>query len=280
MTRHNRRDTTDILDGLPVGAEKLSYSNLKRLAVTAQAIRDQLVANQEEGNQYLAITRLSEYAEDELRTDDGILGVDFTFMWDGSTGVIKIQPSRNHLFPTECIRADITQKLFEMDLGTRNQQWGKNIEHIGTGNYKGKQPDQCFHPPARFPIAGSRSHPWPTMVIESGITASLSKLQEDAKWWFHHSSGEVRIVLIVCVSLSTEKVRIEKWQLAPPETTGNRLTLDTDANATQEIVITPNKASSHLTLPFSTLYNRDPKGKETDITLSPEELVNCVNSVF
>ena len=42
MTRHNRRDTTDILDGLPVGAEKLSYSNLKRLAVTAQAIRDQL----------------------------------------------------------------------------------------------------------------------------------------------------------------------------------------------------------------------------------------------
>lgn len=279
MVKH-RRDATDILDGLPVGADKISFSNLKRLAVTAQSIRDQLVAYQEEGNQYLAITRLSEYAEDTLRNDEGALGVEYTFMWDGSTGVVKVQPSRKHLFPTECLRADITQKLFDMNLGVRDQQWGKNMEHIGTSSYKGKQPDQCFHPPARFPIIGSRSHPWPTMVIESGVTASLPKLQEDAKWWFYHSSGEVRIVLIVCVSLSTERVKIEKWQLAPPDTTGNMLTLDTDVNATQTIEITPKEASSHLTLPFATLYDRDPKGKETDIVLSPEQLANCVSSVF
>jgi hypothetical protein len=69
-----------------------------------------------------------------------------------------------------------------------------------------------FSPFARWP--SSTSLKWPTVVIETGVSESLPRLRQDARWWFGASDGEVRMVIIISVKKTA--VHFEKWQLAPP----------------------------------------------------------------
>src|SRR5437773_8962742 len=45
----------------------------------------------------------------------------------------------------------------------------------------------------------------PTLVIEAGVLESLRQLQMDAKNWLIHSSGEVKIVILVSLELARRK---------------------------------------------------------------------------
>ena len=52
------------------------------------------------------------------------------------------------------------------------------------------------------------------MVFERGVSESLPRLYQDARWWFGASNGEVRIVILI--SIKKTAVYFEQWQLAPP----------------------------------------------------------------
>lgn len=52
------------------------------------------------------------------------------------------------------------------------------------------------------------------MVVETGVSESLPRLHQDARWWFGASDREVRMVIIIFIKKTA--VNFEQWQLAPP----------------------------------------------------------------
>ncbi|KAJ5145936.1 uncharacterized protein N7515_000500 [Penicillium bovifimosum] len=72
-----------------------------------------------------------------------------------------------------------------MEIRPADRRWAMATTYRPAA-HKGKQADQCFTPPCR---SGSPRQPvgWPTFVIETGLSESLPRLREDARWWFNNS---------------------------------------------------------------------------------------------
>lgn len=153
----------------------------------------------------------------------------------------------------------------------------------------GKQADNIFTPGTRRPTQGKICG-WPTLVIETGMSASHSKLEADAKWWFANSSGDVRIVLLRV--LNTTYVRFEKWQLVPPNAprpvtqayvdqlranpahnppTDRQPPGNQHAYAAHEVTVTATTITGGpLTFPFAALYERPPGPNEGDVVITSQ----------
>jgi len=56
---------------------------------------------------------------------------------------------------------------------------------------------------------------WPTIVMESGWSESITKLREDAYSWLENSRGDVKIVLLFSISQTARKIIVEKWENRP-----------------------------------------------------------------
>lgn len=164
---------------------------------------------------------------------------------------------------------------------------------------KGKQGDQAFIPPSQCP-SPQRPAGWPTFVIETGVSESLSRLRGDAKWWLAASSGNVRIVLII--SINRTSVSFEKWQLAPsnalrPLTRAYFNTLRLrghhmhpllqqpatiqQAYSAHEVEVTSTRIDgAPMILPFTALYDRHPGPSEVDVVLDPQEFRDITSILF
>ena len=179
--------------------------------------------------------------------------------------------------------------------------WGNTTTHPGTHSRNSKQPDQCFSPGPRQPTGGQLS--WPTLVIETGVTESLPKLEEDVQWWFQNSNGDVQIVLVLSINKSQRTALLQKWQLAPVNTPQpmtravlNRLRRQVpppmppllqqmprsqQPYIRQEIQMTQTTMTGGpLVLPFEALFCRPPQGTETDITLNQQELLPILRNLW
>lgn len=220
-------------------------------------------------------------------------------MWEDNAGLIKIIPTAEHEITTRAITAEIGF-ICRSQMGIRRNEitFGMSTTHRPPGGNRGKQPDECFWSPSRKPRPGEQSD-WPTLVIETGFTESLRRLREDARWWFHNSLGQVRIVLIICINRRQHKAIIEKWHLAPP-CTPNPLTrsildqlvgtqqppLDQQPVSSQqpyraqEIQIDPVLVQgAPLTLNFEAVFDRGRQLNESDIVLNASDLRHCTRTI-
>ncbi|PWY68985.1 hypothetical protein BO94DRAFT_579249 [Aspergillus sclerotioniger CBS 115572] len=68
-------------------------------------------------------------------------------------------------------------------------------------------PDTRFYPGS---VPEGRSKKWPTVVLETGKTENLARLQKDAESWLVDSSGDVRIFILL-IEQPNGTVRFEKW---------------------------------------------------------------------
>jgi hypothetical protein len=203
-----------LLQGLPTGYVVRVFTQLKHLQADAENIL-QLLQETQDGSQWLVVLDLStsiiRILDDEDHSTLG--GVEYRFQWDGSTGLIKVVPSYTHDMITDQVTRSMDDKLYAMDIHAFEKCWAANAIYKPTPT-KGKQGDQAFLPPSRCPSA-QRAAGWPTLVIETGVSQSLPRLREDAKWWLAASSGNVRIVLVI--SIKRTSVSFEIWQLAPSD---------------------------------------------------------------
>ena len=71
---------------------------------------------------------------------------------------------------------------------------------------KSKEADESFIPHSR-PRGG-----WPSLVIEIGVSESLTQLRRDAKFWLEDTGGQVNIVIIIAVKETTRRMTIERWE--------------------------------------------------------------------
>jgi hypothetical protein len=153
------------------------------------------------------------------------------------------------------------------------------------GRRSSKEGDSAYKPRSR-----NKKTDWPTIVFESGLSESLSRLRSDAHWWLTHSGGEVKTVVIISIRLAQRDIRVEKGILAPP--TGRRRTLRANANANalvptkvQQIAITPAPATppnptqgqyvvtgTPLVLEFDQIFLRPPVAPEGDVIFTATDL--------
>ncbi|KAL2753765.1 hypothetical protein ACRALDRAFT_1065025 [Sodiomyces alcalophilus JCM 7366] len=145
---------------------------------------------------------------------------------------------------------------------------------------------------------------FPTLVIEAGYTQTWPSLRNKARWWFTASNFDVKIILLIKMSLQSPDIDIEKWK-AEKSTRPGMTTRAMAAQAqpvlspvcVQTIAITrapglslndPRRfipssyrvTSGLLRLEFEDLFLRDPRPGEGDLILGTTELQSFAASVW
>ncbi|KAN0085015.1 hypothetical protein V8E54_001482 [Elaphomyces granulatus] len=62
------------------------------------------------------------------------------------------------------------------------------------GRTRTKRPDECI-----FPWKDVGDSHWPSLVVETGKTQSLSRLAQDARWWLTECEIKVKFVVLIDV---------------------------------------------------------------------------------
>ncbi|CUS11377.1 unnamed protein product, partial [Tuber aestivum] len=105
---------------------------------------------------------------------------------------------------------------------------------------------------------------WPTFITECGVSETPRRLEVDARWWIDSSNGDVKLVLLLFVSVKTKTIRIELWKQAMVENPQRTRTNDEDEvirpTLKRVINITPESVTgAPLKLNFRDLFLRKPK---------------------
>jgi hypothetical protein len=121
-----------------------------------------------------------------------------------------------------------------------------------------KEGDSAFKPRSMRPLETD----WPTIVIESGWSQSLTKLREDARRWLENSRGAIKIVLLISIGRTARTMIIEKWEHRPvpanrPATRSNTTQTPTKIQAiTIDSNSNPPVNGAPLTLEFRKIFLR------------------------
>ncbi len=130
---------------------------------------------------------------------------------------------------------------------------------------------------------------FPTLVFEAGVSESLPRLRNDAKWWLSNSGGQVKIVLIISIQEGTRTIEIEKWETRLAAATG-RVTRSARPPAQvptriQQITIDPNGVAGaplilHFHLIFLRAIDQNAVPPEHDFTFTAQDLQNWANDFW
>jgi hypothetical protein len=160
-----------------------------------------------------------------------------------------------------------------------------DIQQTYKGTSTEKEPDTCWRPLAARP----NKQDWPTLVFEVGVSETLRKLRNDARWWLANSQGRVKIVLLIKVNRVARTIHMEKWECRPePHTYANRpaaqipnqiQTVDIDAHGI--VTGSPPATTPPLVLHFQNLLLRQPiPPQEQDVTYTAQNLQRLANGIW
>lgn len=284
--------------GLPDGYMVRPFGESARLNVDVAEVLRRFQDNGD-GNQWILLVALSSGTIEKLGNQEYPLEeLNYRFQWDGTIGLIKVIVASSHVSTTDQLTRSIDHHISAMRNPQRETKWVANTAYKPTAT-KGKQADQAFLPSSRFsPISPT----WmcPTLVIETGVSQSLPRFRENAKWWFENSNGDVRMVLILTISESN--IRFEKWQLAPPNAPRpmsaeyihalcqqsppvpplvQQPPETQQAYMAQEIEVNLAEAiGTSLVLPFAALFDQVPGPGDEDVVLGPQDLRSITECLF
>ena len=232
-------------------------------------------------NQYLVLQPVTEEDLAEIEDQHHNLGrgLRLTHCADIDTLIIKV-PTPEHERVAGIFAEEVT--TWRVRMGLTRQDFGSFRSTKFRGTSTSKEADECFRPGARPHRLDS-----PTLVFEVGVSESLPKLRNDARWWLSNSQGLVRIVLIFHVNRGSRAILIEKWECTPAARTyairSNRPpaqiptqmhTITIDSNG---ITATP---ALPLVLHFQNLLLRQPTPPEQDLIFTAQDLQNLANDIW
>ncbi|PLB52031.1 hypothetical protein P170DRAFT_471942 [Aspergillus steynii IBT 23096] len=176
--------------------------------VSIEDLREKLAAKYEtltrDGkSQHLAFKPVKRSEYDEIESKRLSLGhVRLTYFEDIEVLIIKV-PSR----PQEKAHANLGSflriELHDMRVGV------KEFSGLGSATYIGPTASRK-EADASWINDNLRPGGWPYLVIEAGASESMHRLRADASWWFANSGGQVQIVLLLRVTVTTKRLEIEK----------------------------------------------------------------------
>src|SRR2546423_1815576 len=134
-------------------------------------------------------------------------GVRMTHYVDWNILIVKV-PTVEHEAAHRIFSDQIILETASMGL-----RW--ELISIGATTFKtprvSKEGDSALKPRSMRPLGAD----WPTIVLESGWSESLTKLRQDAHIWLENSGGDVKIVLLFSIGRTARTMIIEKWENRP-----------------------------------------------------------------
>ncbi|KAF3391740.1 hypothetical protein F1880_007444 [Penicillium rolfsii] len=112
----------------------------------------------------------------------------------------------------------LTGALGQMGLSFFNDDFWLGGAGRSTGRVCSKEPDASFYP-GRQLDAGAPV-PWPSLVLEVGLSESVPQLRTDARWWYSNSSHQTQLVVLIYANPSTHDASIEIWTPVPNRRAG------------------------------------------------------------
>ncbi|KAA8651548.1 uncharacterized protein ATNIH1004_000438 [Aspergillus tanneri] len=88
-------------------------------------------------------------------------------------------PTAQHDSYTSALAHEIDVICRAIGVPRTDMMFGKSTIHTAAYGSKGKEPDECIWPPTRQHVGG-RPDGWPTLVIETGVSESITQLRQDA----------------------------------------------------------------------------------------------------
>jgi hypothetical protein len=197
-------------------------------------------------------------------------GVRLTHYVDWDILILKV-PTAKH----EAAHGTFSDQLFfeAALMGLRWELFRLNATTYTTPHWS-KEGDSSFKPRSMRPLETD----WPTIVMESGWSESITKLREDAYSWLENSRWDVKIVLLFSISQTARKMIVEKWENRPlpanwPSTRSGMtqiptkiqaITIDSDSNTAP---------GAPLTLEFRKIFLRQAvPPQEHDFTFTAQDL--------
>lgn len=168
---------------------------------------------------------------------------------------------------SQFINLALMRVIIEMGLADNVRFYaGATIKEEG----RGKEADQGWGPlpvPQGFPAK-------PTVTLEVGVSESHIKLRRDVEWWLHPAKGNVNTTVTIKVDRKRPWLMIDRWER-----------IDGLVQSTQQIEISKvngqmELTNDSLTIPFESLFLRQPTGNENDITLDRETLQKLADKTW
>ena len=197
-------------------------------------------------------------------------GVRLTHYVDWEILILKV-PTAKH---------EIAHRNFsdELKIGADGMGLRRELTNLGSTTFKtsrmSKEGDSAFKPRSMRPLETD----WPTIVIESGWSESLTRLKIDARRWLENSGGKVKIVLLISIGRRARTMIIEKWENSPVPANRPLTRSNTTQIPTQIQVITIDSNTNvvngaPLTLEFPKIFLRQAvPPQEHDFTFTRQDL--------
>src|SRR2546429_6398611 len=252
------------LEGVPVWI----FKTIKGMQEAINSYEEKLEAS--EASPYMIFRPVTtddllkiERARENGKTDRGVR---LTHYVDWDILILKV-PTAKH----EAAHGTFSDQIFgeALLMGLRRELFRLNATTYKTPRMS-KEGGSAFKPGSMRPLETD----WPTIVIESGWSESLTKLREDARRWLENSRGAINIVLLISIGRRARTMIIEKWENRPVPP--NRP--PTRANTTQIQAITIDSNSNTvngapLTLEFRKIFLRQAVPPlEHDFTFTAQDL--------
>ena len=212
-------------------------------------------------------------------------GIRLTHCADIGILIIKV-PTTAHEVVSQSFAHEIVAQAIGMGVPRRERT------PLGATRFKGtstsKEADGGFKPSTLRP----HKLDWPTLVLEVGVSESLPKLRNDARWWLSNSGDRVNIVLIFHINEGTKTMLIERWETIPATATatatatGGPVTRSRRPPAQiptrmQAITIDQNNITgTPLTLHFHQVFLRQPNPPEQDLVFTAQDLRDWSDDIW
>ena len=176
-------------------------------------------------------------------------------------------------------------------MGLRSELYSTNTTThgavVGQHAAGSADPDKSF-----TPFSSGNLHPWPSLIVETGLSKSMADLRLKASWWLQESNYAVKAVIIIKIRIRQLTITLEKWvgarQSDRPGATGTRSAAALRPQRAQSIEISRPGVGPHsdarldpgayvvargdLRLGFTELFLRDPRPDERDVIFTEEVL--------
>jgi hypothetical protein len=193
------------LEGVPVW----TFKTIKNMQNAISSYREKLEASKASPYLIFRLVTTDDLLNIERARENGKIsrGVRMTHYVDWNILILKV-PTAKH---------EATHRNFcgELVIGAAGMGLKRELIDLGATTFKtprvSKEGDSTFKPRSIRP----RKADWPTIVLESGWSESLTKLRQDAHIWLKNSRGDIKIVLLFLIGRTARTMIIEKWENRP-----------------------------------------------------------------
>ncbi|KXG50187.1 uncharacterized protein PGRI_061540 [Penicillium griseofulvum] len=247
-------------------------SSLDRLWKYLDKLKNELVSDDPPSSQYLLVRRIpADLFSALVEHHEAPKGVRATILHHEHEILYKIIPYHYHEKVSRQFDTWINNALGNMGLNFLNYDFWLGGAGRSTGRVCSKEADTAFFP-GREPAAGAPI-PWPSLVLEVGLSESVPQLRTDARWWYSNSDHQTQLVVLISANPNSHDADIEIWT----PVINRRVGATTRGRDTHVLECTKSArlrngvvSGNALEIDFQTLMGRPPQNpQETDLELTP-----------